>query len=234
MEHKLPMVTLLFASGNKKKHEELNAAFKQANLAITITSLPPQYSAPDENATDFIGNALIKAKAALHAMDNKPDLVLAEDAGLEVMALAGTDDLTPFPGVRSNRWLTKEVQQKLFNAVIAEEPSYENLNQGLLTLLKGSTNDRAAQFTSAMVLLDSMGNLVFKTQQHCPLQVINQNELPQGCYGFGYDPIVYPVINGKVADKTMAELTTEEKNSISHRGKALQELFKFLTLYQQH
>jgi len=227
-----PPKTLTLATHNPHKVAELQLAFAQAGLDLTLTALPSTTPAPDENAPDFIQNALIKAKAGL--ITNTSDWILAEDAGLVIPALAGFNGLDPFPGVRSNRWLTPELHQTLLNTPIDTNgsPTAATLNQALLALLaqkKHLTIDsRQAAFMSTMVLLNHRGEPVLTAVGECTLQIILPDESPRGNTGFGYDPIVYPVINGVVASNTMAELTPNEKNTISHRGKALAQVIAFL------
>ena len=154
----------------------------------------------EENAPDFIGNALIKVRAI--AARHRGEWCMADDSGLEVAALGGA------PGVRSARY--------------AGEPSNTpNNNALLLKNLKGVT-DRRANFTCAIALVDPKGverTVVGK----CFGRIA---EAPSGAEGFGYDPLFIP--DGH--EKSFAELTAEEKNAISHRGRALAEAVKCLNV----
>ena len=152
----------------------------------------------EENAPDFTGNALIKVRAI--AVKHRGEWCMADDSGLEVAALGGA------PGVRSARY--------------AGEPSNTpNNNALLLKNLKGVT-DRRANFTCAIALVDPKGaehTVVGK----CFGRIA---EAPSGAEGFGYDPLFIP--DGH--EKSFAELTADEKNEISHRGRALKEAVRVI------
>ena len=150
----------------------------------------------EENAPDFAGNALIKVRAI--AAKHKGDWCLADDSGLEVNALGGE------PGVRSARY--------------AGEPSNTPNNNALLLKNLSGVTDRRANFTCAIAIVDpkrSERTVVGK----CFGRIA---EKPSGAEGFGYDPLFIP--DGY--DKSFAELTADEKNAISHRGRALAEAAK--------
>ena len=150
----------------------------------------------EENAPDFAGNALIKVRAI--AAKHKGDWCLADDSGLEVNALGGE------PGVRSARY--------------AGEPSNTPNNNALLLKNLSGVTDRRANFTCAIAIVDLKGSertVVGK----CFGRIA---EKPSGAEGFGYDPLFIP--DGY--DKSFAELTADEKNAISHRGRALAEAAK--------
>ena len=150
----------------------------------------------EENAPDFEGNALIKVRAI--ATKHKGEWCLADDSGLEVAALGGA------PGVRSARY--------------AGEPSNTPNNNALLLKNLTGIADRRANFTCAIALVDPKGaehTVVGK----CFGRIA---EAPSGAEGFGYDPLFIP--DGH--EKSFAELTADEKNAISHRGRALAEAIK--------
>ena len=150
----------------------------------------------EENAPDFIGNALIKMRAI--AARHVGEWCMADDSGLEVVALGGA------PGVRSARY--------------AGEPSNTPNNNALLLKNLTGVADRRANFTCAIALVDPEGvehTIVGK----CFGRIA---ECPSGAEGFGYDPLFIP--DGY--EKSFAELTAEEKNAISHRGRALAEAVK--------
>ena len=154
----------------------------------------------EENAPDFTGNALIKVRAI--AAKHRGEWCMADDSGLEVAALGGA------PGVRSARY--------------AGEPSNTpNNNALLLRNLKGVT-DRRANFTCAIALVDPKG-VEHTVVGRCFGRIA---EAPSGAEGFGYDPLFIP--DGH--EKSFAELTAEEKNAISHRGRALAEAVKCLSV----
>lgn len=152
----------------------------------------------EENAPDFAGNALIKVRAI--ATRHAGAWCMADDSGLEVKALDGA------PGVRSARY--------------AGEPSNTPNNNALLLKNLAGVTDRTANFACAIALVDPAGKehvVVGKCFGHIA-------ETPSGNAGFGYDPLFVP--DGH--DKSFADLTAEEKNAISHRGRALAEAQKIL------
>lgn len=157
----------------------------------------------EENAPDFIGNAFIKVRAI--AARHRGAWCLADDSGLEVAALGGA------PGVRSARY--------------AGEPSNTPNNNALLLKNLSGVEDRRANFTCAIALVDPTG------AEHSAIGKCFGRiaESPSGVEGFGYDPLFVP----EGHDKSFAELTAEEKNAISHRGRALAEVVKLLTGAEQ-
>ena len=148
----------------------------------------------EENAPDFAGNALIKVRAI--AEKHIGEWCMADDSGLEVKALGGA------PGVHSARY--------------AGEPSNTPANNALLLKNLEGVKDRAARFTCCCALIDPSGEELV-VHGHCPGHIA---EKAAGVEGFGYDPLFIP--NGH--DKSFAELSAEEKNAISHRGRALEKV----------
>jgi len=124
----------------------------------------------------------------------------ADDTGLEVESLHGA------PGVYSARYAGKENNS-------------ENNMQKLLTELENKSN-RKAQFRTAVVL--NLNNEQFLFEGICKGEILNTK---QGEKGFGYDPIFKP----EGFDTSFAEMSSEEKNNISHRGMAVRKLVEFLT-----
>ena len=123
---------------------------------------------------------------------------LADDSGLCVDALDGA------PGLYSSRYAGTQ-DEKI---------------EKLLREMQGKTN-RKAQFVCCMTLLDENGNMIYQTIGKCLGSIVENRK---GINGFGYDPIF--LVDGY--DKTMAELTPEEKNKISHRAAALKNVLEFL------
>lgn len=148
----------------------------------------------EENAPDFVGNALIKVRAI--AAKHRGDWCLADDSGLEVQALDGA------PGVRSARY--------------AGEPSDTPRNNALLLKNLSGVADRRANFTCAVALVDPQG-VEHTVVGKCFGRIA---ERASGAEGFGYDPLFVP--DGY--DKSFAELSADEKNAISHRGRALEQV----------
>ena len=155
-----------------------------------------------ENGTTFEENARIKAKAV--AQFTK-DIVLADDSGLEV------DYLNKEPGVYSARYM-------------GEDTSYTIKNQAILDRLKGVPKEkRTARFVCAIAAAMPNGD-VLVTRETIEGYI---GEKPAGSNGFGYDPIFYVDEFGC----STAELTEEQKNQISHRGKALRAMKEKLNQY---
>ena len=146
-----------------------------------------------EDAPDFAGNALLKVRAI--AARHAGAWCMADDSGLEVAALGGA------PGVRSARY--------------AGEPSDTPANNALLLRNLEGVADRRANFTCAVALVAPDGSEHIATGR-CFGSIA---KAPSGAAGFGYDPLFVP--DG--CDRSFAELSAEEKNSISHRGRALAE-----------
>ncbi len=157
----------------------------------------------EENGTTFEENAQIKAKAVAACTK---DIVLADDSGLEV------DYLNKEPGVYSARYL-------------GEDTSYDIKNQAILDRLKGVPKEqRTARFVCAIAAVLPDGKTLV-TRETIEGYI---GECPAGENGFGYDPIFY-------VDEyhcSTAELTEEQKNEISHRGKALRSMKKLLHEYE--
>ncbi len=153
----------------------------------------------DENGTTFEENAVIKAEAIMKICNK---IVVADDSGLEI------DYLDKAPGVLSARYL-------------GHDTPYDYKNKKILEQLEGVPEDkRTARFVCAMAVAcpDKETKVVRGT-----IEGIIGYEI-EGKNGFGYDPIFYlPELK-----KTTAELSMEEKNKISHRGKALDEVRKIL------
>ena len=152
----------------------------------------------EENAPDFEGNALIKVRAI--AAKHPGVWCMADDSGLEVAALGGA------PGVRSARY--------------AGEPSNTAANNALLLKNLAGVSDRRANFTCAVAIVDADG------REHVVVGKCFGRiaESPSGAAGFGYDPLFVP--DGH--DRSFAELSADEKNAISHRGRALAEVKRIL------
>ena len=154
---------------------------------------------PEETGEGFLANAGIKA-LYYQATTGLP--ALAEDSGLEVDALDGG------PGVRSSRWL-------------GHETPYSEKNRHLLELLDTNpARGRGARYRSAVAIAVA-GRIVFRSTGTVEGRIAGT---PRGSGGFGYDPVFFVPDYGK----TMAELSLGEKERISHRGRALRSVRRFL------
>jgi len=204
-------MTIWFATGNANKKAELSAILKFHGIDRPL--LIPKDAGldfdPEETGTSFLENALLKA-GELHSLLNKVrpplfspgDPVIADDSGICVDALDGR------PGIYSARYAGKERE----SGVKKLEASERN---ALLLQEAGSAADRKARFVCAMVLMYHPARF-FVAQETMEGEIVKNMEQARGAGGFGYDPILFiPELR-----RTVAELSEEEKNTISHRGKA--------------
>lgn len=186
------MKRIIFATGNAGKMKEIRAILADMDIEVVSMKEAGIIAEIDENGKTFEENALIKAKAIFELTG---ETVLADDSGLEV------DYLNKEPGVYSARYL-------------GEETSYTIKNQALLDRLAGVPKEkRTARFVCAIAAVLPDGNTLV-TREAIEGYI---GDSPAGENGFGYDPIFYVDEFGC----STAELSEEEKNRISHRGKAL-------------
>ena len=162
----------------------------------------------EENGTTFEENALIKARAIMKLTGQ---ITMADDSGLEI------DYLNKAPGVYSARFM-------------GHDTSYDIKNNALIQKLEGvKGSDRSGRFVCAIAVCFPDGREIVKRGT---MEGLIAEEI-KGDNGFGYDPIVYLPEYGR----TSGELAPEEKNKISHRGKALalikEELDKSEELYAE-
>jgi len=188
---------LLIATSNMGKAKEISEALKNFNLEIKTLKDFPNIAPPQETGNTFFENAYLKAK---YYAEKTGLLSLADDSGLEVDILNGA------PGIYSSRFA-------------GENASDEENNKKLLELLKNvPLEKRKARFVCVIVVYHPSGKYI-KSEGIWEGLIGFE---PRGSYGFGYDPIfLVPEYNYK---KTAAELPIEEKNKLSHRGKALVKL----------
>ena len=194
---------ILFATGNQGKAKELKEAFKQAGVNVEIKTNadldnPPH---PIESGHTFEANAKIKAHE-LAEFSGLP--TVADDSGLMVDALNGE------PGVRSARYA-------------GEAHNDAKNNAKLLAELGGVPEEkRTAKFwTTIVVSMPGEFDKDLVVSGTCAGRIL---AAPRGEDGFGYDPLFYIPEKGK----TFAQMTTDEKNEISHRGNAVRKLLQEL------
>ncbi|MDD4879477.1 MAG: XTP/dITP diphosphatase [Candidatus Omnitrophica bacterium] len=188
------MLEIVISSRNKEKKRELKALLK--GLGIKVLDLNDLPAAPDvkETGKTFEANARLKA---LKIAKYTKRLALADDSGLVVKALGGR------PGVRSARFA-------------GDKADYSDNNRKLLKLLKDvQGHKRGAKFVSVVALAGPEG-IKGVVRGECSGRI---TLAPKGRNGFGYDPIFFSPKFGK----TFAELSASQKNSISHRGRALKK-----------
>lgn len=189
------MRKIIFATGNQGKMKEIREIL--ADLDAEILSLKDAGITADivENGNSFEENAQIKAKAICELTG---EIVLADDSGLEV------DYLNKEPGIYSARYM-------------GEDTSYHIKNVSIIQRLEGVPDEqRTARFVCAVAAAFPDGTV--KTVRESMEGRIGYEE--KGENGFGYDPIFYLPEYGC----TSAEISMEEKNKISHRGKALRAI----------
>ena len=189
------MPTLLIASNNAHKHQELREIFGVLAPALKLVT-PREIGLaldPDETADTYLGNALLKARAFAAAAQGKGLWVIADDSGLEVDALGGR------PGLLSARYHRNAPGGDGCAALLAE--------------LRGvPMPGRTARFRAVIVLIDPAG----AEQAFTGVCEGRIGHGQRGLGGFGFDP-VFLVGSGP---RMMAELPPAEKNRISHRGLA--------------
>ena len=183
---------IIFATGNADKVREIQMIMEDSGMEVISMKEAGISIDIEENGTTYEENALIKARAVAKYTDA---IVMADDSGLEV------DHLNKEPGIHSARYL-------------GEDTSYRIKNQNLIDRLNGVPDEeRTARFVCAIAAVLPDGREL--TTRATIEGRIDYEE--RGSHGFGYDPIFYvPEFR-----KTTAELTEEEKNKVSHRGKAL-------------
>lgn len=183
---------IIFATGNEGKMREIREIL--ADMRVKVLSMKEiGIDIPiEENGSSFEENAVIKAKAVSEVCG---EIVLADDSGLEI------DYLNKEPGIYSARYM-------------GEDTPYSVKNANLIERLSGVPDEeRTARFVCAIAAVFPDGEVI--TTHGTVEGRIDYQE--KGSNGFGYDPIFYIPELGK----TTAELSDGEKNSVSHRGKAL-------------
>lgn len=193
------MKKIIFATGNADKMKEIREIL--SDLDAEILSMKEAGIQADivEDGKTFEENAVIKATAISKLTG---EIVLADDSGLEIDWLGGE------PGIYSARYM-------------GHETSYREKNANLISRLDGIPKEkRTARFVCAIAAALPDGNSL--VTRGTIEGYIGWEEC--GSNGFGYDPIFYLYEN----DKSTAELSAEEKNAISHRGKALRQMKEML------
>ena len=186
---------IIFATGNEGKLREIREILKELQVPVLSMKEAGVSLNIEENGSTFAENAEIKARAVWNCTGG---IVLADDSGLVVDALGGE------PGVYSARYM-------------GQDTSYEIKNREIIRRLEAvSGQDRSARFVCIIAAVLPDGT-VRKTEGTMDGVIAME---PAGEEGFGYDPILYIPEYGK----TGAQLTMEEKNAISHRGKALRAM----------
>ena len=164
-----------------------------------LVPLPEEVELPPETGETFADNAILKARAATDAT-GRP--VVADDSGIEAAALGGA------PGVRSARFAGEQATDE------------ENLEKLLREV--PADGDRRVAYVCVLAFATPAGDLrLFDAR--CEGELARE---PRGSGGFGYDPAFVPA--DVAGDRTMAELSREEKDAISHRGRAARAFLEWL------
>lgn len=201
---------LYLASGNRHKQKEMQEILP--DFEILIPADENIEFDPDETGTTFYENSMIKAKA-LWNLVHAP--VIADDSGICVDALGGV------PGIYTSRYAGPEYPQ---GRPDGKKISQDEQNKFLIQQLNSTkSEDRSCRYVCSIVLLLSPDRF-YIAQETFEGKLIDSIENQAGTGGFGYDPIVFLPEYGK----TVAEISAEEKNKISHRGKAVKAVSEIL------
>ena len=199
------MRRIVFATGNKGKMREIKAIMSGFDIEIVSMREAGVEVDVEEDGTTFMENSFIKARAVADKCRQAgytDDIVLADDSGLVVDALGGE------PGIYSARYLGEDTPYSIKNAKIIER-------------MEGVPEDeRSARFVCAIACVLPDGRELGAEETY--EGAIGYEE--KGANGFGYDPIFYLPDRGVYS----AELDPDEKNRISHRGKALVKMKEIL------
>ena len=185
------MSILILASQNRGKQAEMAALLRKLPVQLTWPQDLQQQLEVREIGEDYAANATLKARAYASAYH---EWALGDDTGLEVDVLGGA------PGLHSAR-------------LVGEGGSDADRRQRLLEMLTGHQRPWRARFVCVVALASPKSEVLLRRGE-CPGEIVPD---ARGEAGFGYDPIF--LVEG--TDKTMAELTMEQKNQLSHRARAV-------------
>ncbi|WP_338750483.1 XTP/dITP diphosphatase [Bacillus sp. FJAT-52991] len=189
------MDTVIIATKNKGKAKEFAEMFASFGMNVKTLLDYPEYADVEETGETFEENAILKAEEICKLTGR---LVIADDSGLMIDALDGR------PGVYSARYAGEEKSDEA------------NIQKVLEELRDVPSEKRTARFYCALAIA-MPGKETTTVAGTCEGRITEEK---QGTNGFGYDPIFYV----EQFEATMAQLTPETKNSISHRGQALKKL----------
>ncbi len=197
---------IIFATGNAGKMREIRDILADVDAEVFSLKDLGLKSEAEEDGESFEANARIKVQEIFDILSQrgemKDTLIMADDSGLCIDALDGR------PGVHSARFMGHDTDYKIKNAAILEQ-------------LKAVPDDkRGAAFVCHISAIDESGKL-YDAEDEMRGAIAHES---RGSEGFGYDPIFYLPEYGR----TSGELTEEEKNAISHRGKVLRKMRNML------
>ncbi len=194
---------LLLATHNEHKRGEFERLIARAGSGAgwEVLALPPTVLLPPEDGETFAANALGKARAAAEATGRTS---IADDSGIAAAALGGA------PGVRSARYAGEGASDQ------------ENLEK----LLREAPAGSALEYVCAIAYVDPERGLERVFEGRCSGRLA---DAPRGERGFGYDPAFLPDDDPSAPpQRTMAELSEQEKDAISHRGRAVRSLLAWI------
>jgi len=193
-------VRLLLATHNEHKRREFERLLggAQASGALGVDALPADVELPPENGETFAENALGKARAAARGSGR---VSIADDSGICAAALGGA------PGVRSARYAGERASDE----------------QNLAKLMREAPVGSELEYVCVVAYVDPAGDLERTFEGRCGGRLARH---ARGERGFGYDPAFEP--HDGPAGLTMAELTDEQKDAISHRGRAARAMLRWL------
>ncbi|MDP4084522.1 MAG: XTP/dITP diphosphatase [Bacillota bacterium] len=189
------MKEVIVATKNPGKAKEFESIFASRGFVVKTLLDYPEIDDIEETGQSFEENAVLKAEAVSKELNK---IVISDDSGLIVDALEGR------PGIYSARYAGEEKNDQA------------NIDKVLDELKNAPTEKRTARFYCALAVA-SPGQKTFTVSGTCEGFILGEK---RGSNGFGYDPIFFV----KEKNLSMAELTSEEKNQISHRANALRKL----------
>ena len=193
------MDLIVLATGNEGKARELTVLLHGIAARVESLRAYPGISLPPETGSNYLENALAKARAVYRAL-GVPSI--GDDSGLEVGALAGA------PGLHSARYAGEDASDRA------------NIERLLGELAGVPRERRAARFRCVLALVRGRGDEI-SAEGVCEGRILDS---PRGAGGFGYDPVFIP--EGHLM--TLAELPAAEKNALSHRARAAASLRRAL------
>jgi XTP/dITP diphosphohydrolase len=216
--------TLALITSNPHKVSEWLAITQRCAPWLTVIPVTPTHEVV-ENGDSFEANARLKADAGIQepTLPKHVQWVVGEDAGLVVPALTGRDNLPEFPGIYSNRWFTPSVAAELGIDTAAYPDMASARNAGLLKLMT-HLKDRGAYYVSSLVChardaaknTTDGGHKTLVSEGRFPGEIAT---VATGASGFGYDPIML-----QPDGRSVAQLSADEKNTLSHRRQAIENL----------
>jgi len=218
------MSTIVLATQNPGKVAELRSLLGGTGIHILgLSDIEDSFPEPEENGDTFIENATIKAIAYAKAT-GRP--CLADDSGLVVDAISGR------PGVISSHYAFNGETEGQAAGMSRQQRDDHNMDRVLAELDEFEPDERTARFVCVMVLADADGSVLatsegkFEGRIGLPVDhphATPSDSVPRGCNGFGYDPIF---LVGPDFIQTSAELDSEAKNAVSHRGDAVRAMIE--------